>query len=206
VPIPPDAREAAGNDRHLTVYQPSTDTLWEFWLARREADGWHARWGGKMTGVSRNPGYFPNPLGATATSLPLLGGLMTIKELQAGRVDHALALGIPNTAAGEVRWPAQRGDGRTSGPGAIPQGTHFRIDPNLDLSRLNLSPLGLTVARAAQRYGIVVRDTAGCVVFYAEDPIATPGRPYDAIFRGQYPHQALGGFPWEHLQVVVPRG
>ena len=32
------------------MYQPSTDTLWEFWLMRRAADGWHARWGGKLAG------------------------------------------------------------------------------------------------------------------------------------------------------------
>jgi hypothetical protein len=207
VPIPAAARAAAGSDAHLTVYQPSTDTLWEFWLARREADGWHARWGGKMTSVSTNPGYFPDPYGATATSLPLLGGLMTIKELEAGRIDHALALAVPNTAAGTFAWPAQRGDGRTTGPDGIPQGTHLRIDPDLDLARLNLSPLVLTMARAAQRYGIVVRDTAGCVVFYAEDPVGAPGRnPYDGIFGGQYPNHLLRTFPWQHLQVVAPRG
>lgn len=206
VPIPEGAREAAGDDRHLTVYQPSTDTLWEFWLARRAADGWHARWGGKMTDVSSNPGYFPNPYGASATSLPLLGGLMTIRELEAGQIDHALALAVPNTAAGSFTWPAQRGDGRTAGPDGIPEGTHLRIDPSLDLARLNLSPLALAMARAAQRYGIIIRDTAGCVVFYGEDPIATPGDPYGRIFGGDYPNRLLGGFPWGHLQVVAPPG
>jgi hypothetical protein len=204
VPIPAGAREAAGSDRHMTVYQPSTDTLWEFWVMRRDADGWHAAWGGKMTNVSTNAGYFEAPYGATATSLPLLGGLMTIKELQAGRIDHALALAVPNTDGDNVTWPAQRGDGRVRGAAAIPEGTRFRIDPALDLDRLGLSPLALTMARAAQRYGIVVRDSAGVTVFYAEDPIATPGDPYRRIFGGQYPNRLLAGFPWERLQVVAP--
>jgi hypothetical protein len=204
VPIPAGAREAAGSDRHMTVYQPSTDTLWEFWVMRREADGWHAAWGGKMTNVSTNPGYFDAPYGATATSLPLIGGLMTIAELKAGRIDHALALAVPNTDSGSVTWPAQRGDGRVTGAGAIPEGTRFRIDPAVDLNRLGLSPLALVMARAAQRYGIVVRDTAGVTVFYGEDPVATPGDPYGAIFGGDYPNRLLAGFPWEALQVVAP--
>jgi hypothetical protein len=206
VPIPAGARQADGTDGSLTVYQRSTDTLWEFWLARRDADGWHARWGGKMTHVSTNRGYFPNPLGATATSLPLLGGLMTIDELQAGKVDHALALGIPNTDANTVTWPAQRGDGRRTGATAIPEGTHFRIDPSVDLSQLGLSKTGLAIAKAVQRYGMVVRDTSGCVAFYAEDPLTRTDDPYSRIFGGAYPNQVLSGFPWDRLQVVAPSG
>lgn len=206
VPIPTGAREAAGGDGHLTVYQPATDTLWELWLARRGQDGWHARWGGRMQHVSSNPGYFPDPYGASGTSLPLLGGLMTIDELKAGRIDHALAISVPNTAAGQVTWPAQRGDGKTVGPKGIPEGTRFRIDPSVDLSRLNLTPLALAMARAAQKYGMIVRDTGGCVAFYGEDPVVTPGDPYGQIFGGGYPNKLLRGFPWDRLQVIAPPG
>lgn len=204
VPIPANAHPAAGGDGTLVIYQPSTDTLWEFWLARLEADGWHARWGGEMDHVSTNPGYFPGSYGASGTSLALLGGLMTIHELESQQIHHALALGIPNTAAGAPTWPAQRSDGTTKGSGAIPEGTHFRIDPSLDLSKLHLSPLALAMARAVQRYGMVVRDTSGCVAFYAEDPTTSPGDPYARVFGGQYPNDLLQGFPWKDLQVVAP--
>ncbi|MBV9213183.1 MAG: hypothetical protein JOZ25_06005 [Actinobacteria bacterium] len=209
VPIPTGAHVALGKDGslgdgQLAIYQPSTDTMWEFWLLQLRADGWHAAWGGKMTNVSTNPGYFPGNLGASGTSLPLLGGLMTIHELQAGQINHALAVALPNTAAGTVTWPAQRGDGGTTGPTAIPEGTHFRIDPSVDLSSLNLTPTGLAIARAAQKYGFVVRDTSGCFVFYAEDPTSTGSDPYGQIFGGQWPNQVLQNFPWDHLQVVSP--
>ena len=50
-PAPP-----TGSDRHMVVWQPSTDTMWEFWVARRLCDGWHARYGGRMTNVSTQPG------------------------------------------------------------------------------------------------------------------------------------------------------
>jgi hypothetical protein len=159
-----------------------------------------------MTNVSSNPGYFANPYGATATSLPLLGGLMRLEELKARRIDHALAIAVPNTAADTFMWPAQRGDGRTYGAAGIPQGTRFRIKPSVDLSRLGLSPLGLAMATAAQKYGMVVRDTSGAVVFYGEDPVTATDNPYDQIFGGAYPNHLLRGFPWDKLEVVAPPG
>jgi hypothetical protein len=205
VPIPANAHASAGTDRHLVIHQPSTDTFWEFWHAQKLADGWHAAWGGKMTNVSSNPGYFPNPLGASATSLPLLGGLATVAELKAGKIDHALAIAIPNTDAARVTWPAQRGDGRVTGATAIPQGTHFRIDPSVDLTKLRLTPVGLAMARAVQRYGMVVRDSSDCFTFYAEDSTTTSSNPYPQILGGLYPHEALRNFPWDRVQVVAPR-
>jgi outer membrane biosynthesis protein TonB len=205
VPIPAAAHASNDGDATLVIYQPSTDTLWEFWHARRLADGWHAAWGGKMSNVSSNPGYFPNPMGASATSLPLLGGLVSINELKSGKIDHALALAVPNTDAAAVTWPAQRGDGRVRGAAAIPQGTHFRLDPTVDLSRLGLPPAGLAMARAAQRYGIVLRESSDCVTFYAEDATVTGSNPYPQLFRGLYANEVLAKFPWDRLQVVAPR-
>ena len=86
VPLPSNAKPAVGTDGHLIVHQPSTDTMWEFWRAAKKADGWHAVWGGRMRDVSTNPGFYTNPSnwGSTATSLPMLGGLIRLDELQAG--------------------------------------------------------------------------------------------------------------------------
>jgi hypothetical protein len=204
VPIPPGARPAAGSDGHLTVYQPSSDTLWELWVARQASDGWHASWGGRMTNVSRSPGYMPAPMGATATSLPLLGGLIRADELAAGRIDHALALAIPAAKAGSVVWPAQRGDGTASGAGAIPEGTRFRLDPALNIAALDLPPAAAAIARAAQRYGMIVRDQAGAVALYAEDPGPLGANPYSALYGGLWPDRLLARFPWDRLQAVRP--
>ena len=38
VPLPADAHPAAGSDAHLTLIQPSTDSMWEFWKLRRDGD------------------------------------------------------------------------------------------------------------------------------------------------------------------------
>jgi hypothetical protein len=205
VPLPSSAIPAAGTDGHLIVWQPSTDGYWEFWKLRRANDGWHARWGGALSHASDNPGYFPAPFGATGTGLPLMSGLIRVTELRARHIDHAVALGIPSAKARDFVWPAQRSDGGSQLPDAIPEGTRLRIDPSVDLKALGLPPVALAIARAAQRYGIIVRDQAGAVTFYAEDPtrFGAPN-PYGDLYAGKYPNDILASFPWRRLQVLAP--
>ena len=127
VPIPPGAKPAAGTDGSLTVWQPSTDKMWEFWQLTQSSSGaWSARWGGEMDNVSTNPGYFThcgqtNNWGATATGLPLIGGLMTIADLKRGYINHALAIAVPQATQGVFSWPAQRTDGRFRAASLFPR-------------------------------------------------------------------------------------
>ncbi len=74
VPIPTGATAANGSDESMSVWQPSTDKMWDFWLAHQTNGQWHARWGGEMDHVSTSPGYFThsgqtNNWGGTATGL-----------------------------------------------------------------------------------------------------------------------------------------
>jgi hypothetical protein len=202
VPVPPNAKPAAGGDHHLVVWQPSSNTMWEFWLMHRSHGAWHARWGAKISHVSRSTGIVPAPEGATASGLPLVGGLMTIDDLRRGSIDHALALGIPGVRKGVVTWPADRTDGRVGGRKSIPMGTRFRLDPKLDVDKLDLPPAAKMIARAAQRYGIIARDTSGTVNFYAQAPPGNSPHVYRPVFHGAYPNQLLAKFPWDRLQVV----
>lgn len=208
VPIPAGARPAAGTDSQMVVWQPSRNLLWEFWVMHREGDGWHARWGGRLDQVSRGPGYFTHPFeswGATATSLPLAGGMMTPAELRRGRIPHALAMTVPRTRAGLFAIPAQRTDGTSRSQAAIPEGARLRLDPKLDLRPLHL-PLPLrAMAEAAQRYGIIVRDQAANVAFYGEDPTPSGSDPYPRLFGGQSANALLRLFPWRSLQLVHMR-
>jgi hypothetical protein len=213
VPLPGDARPAAGTDRHLTVWQPSTDRLWEFWQLARRADGWHARWGGAMEHVSKSPGYFEasswpgaRPYwGATASSLPLLGGLITRADVTERRIDHALAFALPAIRSGAFAAPAQRTDGRDPRPGAIPMGARFRLDPALDLDSLHLPPITRMIAEAVKRHGMILRDTASTIQFYAEDFTATGPDPLPDLIGPDYPNtywRQLAAFPWDRLQLL----
>ena len=205
VPLPDDARAAAGSDAELVVWQPSTDTMWEFWQLRRDGREWRASWGGRLDRVSSSAGAYGPPnanWGTTASSLALAGGVIMPAELRRGRIDHALAVGIPRARAGVYALPAQRTDGASTCPDAVPEGARFRLDPGLDIDALGLDPPVATIARAAQTYGIVVRDQSAAVAFYARNPLALPGNPYPDLFGGKAPWDLLATFPWQHLRLM----
>ena len=205
VPIPATALAGGGVDKNLTIYQASTDTYWELWVATLQADGWHARWGGKLNNISTSEGRYvdPNPRwGSSATSLPLVGGLMTIDEVFKGSIDHALAIALPETRKDVYSWPAQRTDGLTDDVNAIPEGTRFRIPASVNLDAISMPPLTRMMAKAAQKYGIVVRDKSGSVAFYGEDPVTLSGNLWNTAFGGLSPSQLLASFPWDKLQAL----
>jgi hypothetical protein len=213
VPLPTDAQPAQGSDGELALWQPSSNRMWEFWRLNRQGDGWHASWGGAMRHVSTNPGvYGPGAWpgakpwwGVSASSLALVGGVMTIQELGQGRIDHALAIAIPDVRMGVFASPAHRTDGTSQSQVALPEGAHLVIDPHLNLASLRMPPVARMIALAAQRYGIIVRDFAGNVAFVGEDPSGDGANPYEGatgFFSDEDPAQVLAAFPWSHLEVL----
>jgi hypothetical protein len=128
-----------------------------------------------------------------------------LEDLKKGQINHALAMAVPNVRAGVYASPAQRSDGKSPDPLSLPEGAHLRLDPSLNLATLNLPRLTLMIAEAAQRYGIVIRDKAEEVTFFAQDPIPTGTEPYvgtHGYFEADHPDQALESFPWSHLQIL----
>jgi hypothetical protein len=208
VPLPPDAFPDPGTDGNLVVYQPSTDTLWEFWVLTKDGAGnWSALFGGKMTNVSTNPGYFSGGFGARATGIPQLAGTLRISELQALQIDHVVGLNIPKPAPC-YRWPAQRQDGdlKNSDWLAPPEGAILRLPASLDIDALNLPPLVEAIAKAVQKHGMVLEDRGGNVGFQGEDPRPVSPNPYagpTGIFEGTSPAYLLSFFPWDKLQVLA---
>jgi hypothetical protein len=212
VPIPSGARPAGGSDRVMVIWQPSTDTMWELLQARHVPQdfdpwsplpGWHAEWGAKIEHVSTGSGVVTYPFGASSSGLAIAGGLISAAELQQGRIDHVVAMGLPQVKRGVPVPPATRTDGRYIGPNAISEGQRFRLDPSLDIASLNLPPVTRAIAYAAQRYGIVVRDQSGAVPFYAQDPRTLGFNPYPSLFGGLRPDQLLQRFPWSRLWAVA---
>ena len=215
VPLPPNAQPAIGTDSVLVVWQPSSERLWEFWRLGHGPAGWRAEWGGAMRNVASDPGvYGPQAWpgakswwGSSASSMAIVGGLITLEDLASGQINHALAMAIPDVRAGVYASPAQRDDGRSTSPLSLPEGTHLRLNPKLDLAALHLPHLTAMIAEAAQRYGIFIRDHARSITFYAQDPIPTGTDPYTGAggyFEGSRPAQLLTSFPWSELQVVKP--
>jgi hypothetical protein len=209
VPIPPYAESADGTDAEMTIYQPSSDTIWEFWQARKTNGQWQACWGGRMQNVSKSDGIWPKPYGTTATGLPFLGGQITAEELRRGEIRHVMGISLVDLEKWDhYSWPANRSDGYNpkGAPNRIPEGLRFRLDPSVDVEALKMHPVGKMIARAAQKYGFVVWDKAGAITLRAENPKSFTRRgepdPYPDLFKGTPAYAILNGFPWEKLQFL----
>jgi Bacterial Ig-like domain (group 3) len=213
VPLPSDAQPAAGTDKHLVVWQPSTNRLWEFWRLENTSSGWQTEWGGAMQDVSSNPGVYGleawpganSGWGGSASSLSLAGGLITLEDLERGVINHALNLTVPNVRAGVYSSPAQRDDGTSNSSVSLPEGARLRLDPHLDLAALHLPRLTLMIAEAAQRYGLFIRSRGVNVAFEGQDPIPTGTEPYGGphgYYEGKTSAQLLASFPWEYLELL----
>jgi hypothetical protein len=209
VPIPPYAQPADGTDSEMTIYQPATDTMWEFWQARRVNGRWEACWGGRMPNVSKSDGIWPPGYGVTATGLPFLGGEITVEELSRGAINHVMGIALVETESANIfSWPANRSDGYNPShlPDRIPEGLRFRLDPTIDIDALRVHPVAKIIAKAAQTYGFVVWDKAGAISLRAENPkrftAAGSPDPYPAIWNGTPTYEILKGIPWEKLQFL----
>jgi hypothetical protein len=209
VPVPNDAQQASGSDAEMTIYQPSSDTIWEFWQTRKRDGAWQACWGGRLQNASRSDGIFPAGFGTTATGLPFLGGQITAEELKRGEIRHALGISLVDVERwGILSWPANRSDGYNpnNAPNRIAEGQRFRLDPTVDVDALSMHPVGKIVAKAAQKYGFVVWDKAGSISLRAQNPKSYTALghadPYSALFHGTADNALLDGFPWNRLQFL----
>ena len=207
VPVPEFAEPACGDDAEMTIYQPSSDTMWEFWRAKRTTTGeWQACWGGRMDNVSKSSGIWPNLFGATATGLPFAGGQITPEELDAGEINHVIGIALVQ-ADKTFSWPATHSDGVGCGGAlCIPEGARFRLDPDVKVDELKIHRVGKIIARAAQKYGFVVWDKAATTSLRAKNPKSYTqigGKdPYSKLFDPNDQWTVLDGFPWDRLQFL----
>lgn len=200
VPIPFYAQPSAGADRRMVVYQSSTSTMWEFDHMSQSGGQWFACRGGKITGVNASSGSFSGTTGALGSGLALMGGQVTVADVNRGLIGHVMGLGLPSVGGGFV-WPA--GSSVSTG-GTIPAGTRLQLNPLIDVDTLGLSPFAKLVAKTAQTYGFVVWGTAPMVTVYGEgeNSYLTRGAPSPYSAMGSL---SLAGFPWDELR-ALPAG
>lgn len=209
VPIPDYAVPSKGTDGEMTIYQPASDTIWEFWQTRKVDGKWQACWGGRLQNVSKSYGVFNGHYGTTATSLPFLGGQITAEELQRGEIRHVIGIALVEIERADIfSWPANRSDGFNPKGAAnrIPEGLRFRLDPAVNVDALNMSRAGKIIAKAAQKYGFIVLDKAGAIAIRAQNSVSYGALgaedPYPALFEGKPNYAVLNGFPWSRLQFL----
>lgn len=179
VPIPPGAAAAAGSDAHLAIIHRVTGREWDFWRAANN----NGRWTCEVCAAidTRGSGVRPYPEqtipdwrdahGSRACGFPLSAGLITVDELRAGRIEHALAIGYPGIRGRYFKPPASTAQvqfGSISETFGVPCGGKMQLDPALDVRTLGLSTTGQIIARALQEYGAYVCDYNGSIALYAD--------------------------------------
>jgi hypothetical protein len=176
-PIPAGATPAAGTDRHLCVVDKTAEKEWDLYAADDSSGSWTAALAAAMdlTSTGVRPPTTGNPWwagqGARACGFPLIAGLITVDEVKAGHIDHALIIAYPHIRSRYFTPPASSAQGTTSDAiqtRGVECGGQIQLDPMLDLSTLGLSATGLMIAHALQTYGAFVGDYSGAISLYAD--------------------------------------
>jgi hypothetical protein len=174
VPIPDGAFASPDSDGLMTVIDRRTSCEYDFGRPHKGADGtWTAYWLNAIHTTS--DGVYDYDMAIRASGFATAAGLITPRELKAGYIDHALVFTMANGKTGGPIRPATQSDGRSSLPGAIPQGARVQLDPRLDLDSLGLPRWQKVIAQALQEYGMYLADTGGAVSLFAQHS-GTTGR------------------------------
>jgi hypothetical protein len=181
MPIPPGATPDPSSDAHMLVI--SADRTKEYGCYNMSySAGRSPAWQADLCATSdltgsgvRTPAPLANPWylahGPRACGFPISAGLIRVEEVKAGAIEHALVIAYPGLMSQRFMPPASTGSAigvSTTGVGA-PCGARIQLDPSLDVTKLGLSPAGVMVARALQKYGAYVGDYSGALSLYAEN-------------------------------------
>jgi hypothetical protein len=182
--IPQGASPAPSNDSAMTVYDVAKgyvvlltnaqyDPTQDSWSASAatvtylDSNGLHARL--DESDEHRNRGSHRGNNGAVMA--------VTWDEIQDGAIRHVLKVASGPEVANRHVFPMVGSDGDYQGPDPAvpPQGLRMRIKPSVDLRDFDLHPTALIIARALQRYGVYIGDSAGVTTLKLE-ATATEGR------------------------------
>jgi hypothetical protein len=168
--------DAANEDCHLLVVDPIAQRLYEAYQATVT--------GGTLSATCAvvwdlTRAYPPNLRGDQCTSadaggFPIAAMLFDADEVAAGDVPHAIRFILPNARirSGVYVHPASHAGGPAGGPDLPPYGVRFRLRADFPLDTLP-SDGARVVARAMQRYGMLLADGGNIALTAASDVFTT---------------------------------
>lgn len=183
--VPADIDPDPRYDGWFTIFDTSASVAYDLWRARREDDG-SISYHFMRTWDLDGPGHSdPHVVGARGSGLPLFAGLIRPGELEAGQIDHALAISVPGPAQGSFVAPASStdGNGRVE---SLPEGARIRLRADVVVpdptDPLTGEPIRLTeqqrryvdaIVAALRTYGAIVVDRAAVPTLYAQRDVTT---------------------------------
>lgn len=154
-PIPAAVRIEGGSDHHAILVDRAACRLYELYALRREAGRWAAG-SGAVWSLRSNALRPRGWTSADAAGLPILPGLARPEEaLSAGGIRHALRFTAPRTRRAFIP-PARHFASSSTDPALPPMGLRMRLRASYPVA--SLPPQARAVARALQRYGMILTD------------------------------------------------
>jgi len=166
---------SGGGDCHLLVVDRAHGKLYEAW----DADASLGRVTATCAVVWTLATAYPPELrgdqctSADAAGLPVAALLFDADEVAAGTIDHAIRFILPNPrmAAGRYVRPATHAGSPGGGSALPPYGSRLRLRASYPLT--SLSAPAQVVARALQRYGMILADGGTIALTAADDRFTT---------------------------------
>ena len=153
--------QCSGGDCHLIVFDTGTRVLYEAWLADISGGVLRSQC---LVKWELDKVYPPERRGwgctsADAAGLPIAPLLFDADEVASGAINHAIRFILPNARirTGYYVSPATHVGSPSGPPSAPPYGARLRLRADYPLTMLP-NDAARTVARAMQRYGIVLAD------------------------------------------------
>ncbi len=178
--IPADVDPDPRYDGWFTIVDAGANVAYDLWRARREDDdsiSYHYMKKWALDG----PGYQePGSVGARGSGLPLFAGLIRPGELEAGLIEHALAISVPGPAQNSYVQPASSTDGNGEAT-SLPEGARIRLKADVvpvpPRDPRTGKPIRLTaqqqrladaIVLTLRTYGAIVVDRAQVPTLYAQ--------------------------------------
>jgi hypothetical protein len=156
-------------DCHVLVVQEGTCKLYEGYACHYDAGHWQCGSGAIWDLTRKSEGQ--RPIGYTsadAAGLAIAPGLVRYDEAQSGEINHAIRFTLHCSRASYVAPATHQAvpGGCRDNPDAPPMGLRVRLRSDYDLKQF--SGAALAVARAMQRYGMILADNGSDFYFQGE--------------------------------------
>ena len=165
----------AGADCHILLVARGERRLYEMYRATVEGGttfraGCLAIWDLGLTDVN---GRGQQCTSADAAGFPVSALLFSADEIKAGVIDHALRFILPNNMIRAKKYvaPATHGTNTTGPATAGPYGFRMRLKASYPVN--TLSPAAQVVARALQKYGMLMADGGNVTLTAQSDQLST---------------------------------
>lgn len=144
-------------DRHVIIVDPFNNRLYEFWEGFKKSGGWEAS-NEATFDMSSNKLRPKGWTSSDAAGLPIFPAVVRYDEVERGMVEHALRFTVRQTRR-EYIYPATHFASRNTDAMLPAMGQRFRLKSSANLTGLSKHPLA--IAKALQKYGMIVADNGG---------------------------------------------